>query len=113
MSILLSPSFLIFVLLIVLNFVLIFSGQTPLQLLAGIFTFSLFVAAVLTLIGVAWGSHHWLHRADFSAGYGAAISATGRVSCLINIQAAPRTPDIPVPAVSRPQSPSGPLDRAR
>ena len=55
MSILLSPSFLIFVLLIVLNFVLIFSGQTPLQLLAGIFTFSLFVAAVLTLIGVAWG----------------------------------------------------------
>ena len=53
MSILLSPSFLIFVLLIVLNFVLIFSGQTPLQLLAGIFTFSLFVAAVLTLIGVA------------------------------------------------------------
>ncbi len=55
MSILLSPSFLIFVLLIVLNFVLIFSGQMPLQLLAGIFTFSLFVAAVLTLIGVAWG----------------------------------------------------------
>lgn len=55
MSILLSPSFLIFVLLIVLNFVLIFSGQTPLQLLAGIFTFSLFVAAVLTLVGVAWG----------------------------------------------------------
>ena len=55
MSILLSPSFLIFVLLIVLNFVLFFSGQTPLQLLAGIFTFSLFVAAVLTLIGVAWG----------------------------------------------------------
>ena len=55
MSILLSPSFLIFVLLIVLNFVLIFSGRMPLQLLAGIFTFSLFVAAVLTLIGVAWG----------------------------------------------------------
>lgn len=55
MSILLSPSFLIFVLLIVLNFVLIFSGQTPLQLLAGVFTFSLFIAAVLTLIGVAWG----------------------------------------------------------
>lgn len=55
MSILLSPSFLIFVLLIVLNFVLIFSGQTPLQLLAGIFMFSLFVAALLTLIGVAWG----------------------------------------------------------
>lgn len=55
MSILLSPSFLIFVLLIVLNFVLIFSGQKPLQLLAGIFTFSLFVAAVFTLIGVAWG----------------------------------------------------------
>ncbi len=55
MSILLSPSFLIFVLLIVLNFVLIFSGQTPLQLLAGLFTFSLFIAALLTLIGVAWG----------------------------------------------------------
>jgi len=55
MSILLSPSFLIFVLLIVLNFVLIFSGQTPLQLLAGIFTFSLFVAAALTLLGVASG----------------------------------------------------------
>lgn len=55
MSILLSPSFLIFVLLVVLNFVLIFSGETPLQLLASVFTFSLFVAALLTLIGVAWG----------------------------------------------------------
>lgn len=55
MSILLSPSFLIFVLLIVLNFVLIFSGQTGLQLIAGLFTFSLFIASLLTLIGVMFG----------------------------------------------------------
>lgn len=52
MSILLSPSFLIFVLLVVLNFVLIFSGQTVLHLVAGLFTVSILIASILTLIGV-------------------------------------------------------------
>lgn len=55
MSILLSPSFLIFVLLIVLNFVLIFSGKTPLHLVSGLFTVSLLIASVFTLIGVSNG----------------------------------------------------------
>jgi hypothetical protein len=55
MSILLSPSFLIFVLLVVLNFVLIFSGESGLQLIAGLFTISLLIAALLTLIGVFEG----------------------------------------------------------
>ena len=55
MSILLSPSFLIFVLLMVLNFVLIFSGKSGLQLLAGVFTVSLLFAALLTLIGMPHG----------------------------------------------------------
>ncbi len=55
MSILLSPSFLIFVLLVVLNFVLIFSGQTVLQLLAGLFTIALLIAALMTLIGINHG----------------------------------------------------------
>ncbi len=55
MSILLSPSFLIFVLLVVLNFVLIFSGQAGLQLIAAIFTISLLIAALLTIIGVSYG----------------------------------------------------------
>ncbi|MGZ0189099.1 MAG: hypothetical protein ACKVH0_14030 [Alphaproteobacteria bacterium] len=55
MSILLSPSFLIFVLLVVLNFVLIFSGKPGLQLIAGLFTMSLLIAALLTLISISHG----------------------------------------------------------
>lgn len=55
MSILLSPSFLIFVLLVVLNFVLIFSNQAPLQVLAALFTTALLIAALLTIIAVNYG----------------------------------------------------------
>jgi len=55
MSILLSPAFLIFVLLIVLNFVLIFSGNPALQVLASLFTLALLIASLFALLGVAYG----------------------------------------------------------
>lgn len=53
MSVLLSPSFLVFVLLIVLNFVLVFSGKPALHLIAGMFTAALLCAAVMATIGLA------------------------------------------------------------
>lgn len=44
-DVLLSKSFVAFVLLVVFNFVLIFSGQPELRALAGVFTLSLALAA--------------------------------------------------------------------
>ena len=55
MSILLSPAFLIFVLLIVLNFVLIFSGNVGLHVIAALFTIALILASLFALIGINYG----------------------------------------------------------
>ena len=55
MSILLSPAFLIFVLLVVLNFVLIFSGNVGLQVIAGLFTVALILASIFALIAITYG----------------------------------------------------------
>ncbi len=55
MPILLSPSFIVFILANVLNFVLIFSGKTELHLVAGLFTISLLLAALAMLLRSAQG----------------------------------------------------------
>lgn len=52
-TVLLSPSFLIFVLLIVLNFVLIFSGKPALQAVSCLFTASLLIASFGAVLSFA------------------------------------------------------------
>lgn len=55
MPILLSPYFLIFVLSIVFNFVLIFSGKPVLQLVSGVFTVALLLAALMAVVSLKDG----------------------------------------------------------
>lgn len=55
MPILLSPYFLIFVLSIVFNFVLIFSGKPELQLISGVFTAALLLAALMAVVSMKDG----------------------------------------------------------
>jgi len=55
MPILLSPYFLIFVLSIVFNFVLIFSGAPALQLMSGVFTAALLLAALMAIASLKDG----------------------------------------------------------